>query len=148
VQYGNVIWANVVIWTLGVLILWKIGKLHIPLTFAAVYLLLVPLKGYLTDHNWAVEAAPLTGPMYQLYMCFMITDPKTTTQKKWSQCVVAALVAVAEALFRLAPEVRLPDILSYDAAYFALFVVGPAANLVEIWWNTGKKPAVAAAKAA
>ena len=44
VQYGNVIWANVLIWTLGALILWKIGKLHIPVTFAVVYLLLSPLS--------------------------------------------------------------------------------------------------------
>ncbi len=44
VQYGNVLWANILIWTLGALILWKIGKLHIPVTFAAVYLLLSPLR--------------------------------------------------------------------------------------------------------
>ena len=46
VQYGNVIWVNLLIWTLGALILWKIGKLHIPVTFAAVYLLLSPLRSW------------------------------------------------------------------------------------------------------
>ena len=66
VQYGNVLWANVLIWTLGALILWKIGKLHIPLTFAAVYLLLSPLRSGLTGNPWLTEVAPLTGPMYQL----------------------------------------------------------------------------------
>jgi hypothetical protein len=147
VQYGNVIWSNVLIWTLGALILWKIGKLHIPLTFAAVYLLLSPLRSWATGNAWLTEVAPLTGPMYQLYMFFMITDPKTTTHYKWSQCLVAGIVAVAEAVFRLAPtwSARVPEFLSFDAAYLALFVVGPTANLIEIWWTAGKgKPAVRA----
>jgi hypothetical protein len=140
VQYGNVIWSNVLIWTLGALILWKIGKLHIPVTFAVVYLLLSPYRAWATGNAWLTEVAPLTGPMYQLYMFFMITDPKTTTRYKWSQCLVAGLVAVAETCFRLAPTWfgRAPEFLSFDAAYLALFVVGPAANLLEIWWNAGK----------
>jgi enediyne biosynthesis protein E5 len=152
VQYGNVIWANVLIWTLGGLILWKIGKLHIPVTFAAVYLLLSPLRAGLAHNAWLTEVAPLTGPMYQLYMCFMITDPKTTTHKVWTQCLTAALVAVAETGLRLAPTlfVAAPELLSYDAPYIALFVVGPAANLVEVWATRGKgRPAAASeAKAA
>jgi hypothetical protein len=156
VQYGNVIWANVIIWTLGGLILWRIGKLHIPLTFAALYVPLALYRSWSTGNPWLTELAPLTGPMYQLFMCFMITDPKTVTLKKWSQCLVAGLVAVAEAAFRLAPDgFRLPapgrgsflltippewlfipaDRLSYDAAFLALFTVGPAANVIEIWWN-------------
>jgi hypothetical protein len=141
VQYGNVFWVNLLIWTLGALILWKIGKLHIPVTFAAVFLLLSPLKSWLTGNPWATEVAPLTGPMYQLFICFMITDPKTTTHKFWSQCLTAGLVAVAEAGLRLAPTLvfAAPELLSYDAAYLALFLVGPAANVVEICL-TPKKP--------
>ena len=76
--------------------------------------------------------------MYQLYMCFMITDPKTTTHKVWSQCLVAGLVAVAEMCFRLAPTwfSRAPEFLSFDAAYLALFVVGPMASLDEKFGGT------------
>jgi hypothetical protein len=42
----------------------------------------------------------------------------------WAQCLVAVLVAAAEATFRLFEFVHAP--------YYALFVVGPAANLIEI----------------
>ena len=140
VQYGNVLWANVLIWTLGALILWRIGKLHIPATFAAVYLLLSPLRCWATGNAWATEVAPLTGPMYQLFMCFMITDPKTTTHRLKSQCLTAALVAIAEMALRLAPTwfAAAPEMLSFDAPYLAPFTVGPAANLIEIWWSAGK----------
>jgi len=62
--------------------------------------------------------------MYQLYIFFMITDPKTTVHAKWAQCLVAFLVAALEATFRLMEFVHAP--------HYALFVVGPTANLIEI----------------
>jgi len=68
--------------------------------------------------------APITGPMYQLFIFFMITDPKTTVRSFRGQCGVAFLVAAAEAAFRLTEFVHAP--------YYALFLVGPATNLIEI----------------
>jgi hypothetical protein len=62
--------------------------------------------------------------MYQLFIFFMITDPKTTVRPRWAQCLVVFLVAAVESAFRLLEFVHAP--------YYALFVVGPAANLVEI----------------
>ena len=62
--------------------------------------------------------------MYQLFIFFMITDPKTTVRSFRGQCVVAFLVAAVEAAFRLMQWVHAP--------YYALFLVGPAANLIEI----------------
>ena len=63
--------------------------------------------------------------MYQLFIFFMITDPKTTVRPVWGQCAVAFPVAAVEAVFRLLEWVHAP--------YYALFLVGPAANLIEIF---------------
>jgi hypothetical protein len=60
----------------------------------------------------------------------MITDPKTTVQPKWGQCLVVFLVAVVEMILRLAQNVNAP--------FFALTIVGPLALIAEIWW-TGRK---------
>ena len=79
VQYGNNVWAPIVIWVLGGLILSKIGKLHIPLTFAAVYLLISPIRNWVTGNAWLTEVCPDHVADDQLFMCFMITDPKTVT---------------------------------------------------------------------
>ena len=54
----------------------------------------------------------------------MITDPKTTVGPKWAQALVAFLVAAVEAIFRLLEFVHAP--------FYALFAVGPVANLIEI----------------
>jgi enediyne biosynthesis protein E5 len=62
--------------------------------------------------------------MYQLFIFFMITDPKTTVRPKWAQALVAFLVAAVEAVLRLMEFVHAP--------YYALFLVGPTANLIEI----------------
>jgi hypothetical protein len=89
------------------------------------------VRSVVTGHPFLSEVAPITGPMYQLYIFFMITDPKTTVRSFRGQCVVAFLVAAVEAAFRLMQFVHAP--------YYALFVVGPAANLVEIAVNRRKR---------
>ena len=71
--------------------------------------------------------------MYQLFVFFMITDPRTTVRSKWGQMLVAFLVALVEAVLRLERVVHAP--------YYALFLVGPAANVVEIWWTSRPKSA-------
>ena len=81
--------------------------------------------------------------MYQLFIFFMITDPKTTVHPKWAQCLVAVLVAALEAVFRLLQFVHSP--------YYALFIVGPTANLIEIYLTrraTARLPKTTAAELA
>ena len=44
-----------------------------------------------TGHPFLSEVAPITGPMYQLFIFFMITDPKTTVAPKWAQALVVVV---------------------------------------------------------
>jgi hypothetical protein len=139
-QAGNNEASVLIIWAAGALILGRLGRLHIPLAFAAAYLPLAYIRSQFTGDAYLAEVAPLTGPMYQLYMCFMITDPPTTTRRKWSQCLVAVLVAVAETVLRLSRDPH--------AAYHALFIVGPIANLIEIAVDARRQKVRAAAAVA
>jgi hypothetical protein len=138
VQAGNNGWAVAVIWLLGGMIMYKLGRFHIPAAFIAVFVPLACLRSLVTGHPWQTELAPITSPMFQLYIFFMITDPKTTVRGRWNQVLVAALVAVAETVFRLAFK-------DVHSLYHALFVVGPAASVVEI--AAGRLRARAAARA-
>ena len=124
VQWGNNLLPMVVVWCFGTVIIHTLGRFHITLTYVLSFLAFSVLRAAVTGHPWLAEVAPITGPMYQLYIFFMITDPKTTVRAKWAQCLVAFLVAAVEATFRLMQFVHSP--------YYALFLVGPAANLVEI----------------
>jgi len=131
IQWGNTVWPMLVIWLLGAFIVFRVQRFHITATYVASFVVLALLRTLITGHPFLAEVAPITGPMYQLFIFFMITDPKTTVGRRWEQCLVAGLVAVAEMFLRLAHVVNAP--------FFALTIVGPAAMLVEIWrssWQT------------
>ena len=126
VQWGNNLWPVFVIWALGALITYHVKRIHITATYVVSFFAFAYLRSLLTGHSFWAEAAPITGPMYQLFLFFMITDPKTTVRSsKSAQVAVAFSVALAETVLRLAENVHAP--------YYALFTVGPAANLVEIY---------------
>jgi Na+-translocating ferredoxin:NAD+ oxidoreductase RnfD subunit len=124
VQWGNTLLPMVVVWAFGSVIIHTLGRFHITLTYVVSFVAFSVVRALVTGHPWAAEVAPITGPMYQLFIFFMITDPKTTVRPKWAQMVVAFAVAAVEAVFRLLQFVHAP--------YYALFIVGPTANLIEI----------------
>jgi Na+-transporting NADH:ubiquinone oxidoreductase subunit NqrB len=124
IQWGNNFGSLAVIWTLGSVILWRARRFHISLTYVISFIALSFLRSWITGDPWQSEIAPITGPMYQLFIFFMITDPKTTVRSRKGQCLVAFFVAVAELLLRLNSCVFAP--------LYALFWVGPAALLLEM----------------
>jgi Na+-translocating ferredoxin:NAD+ oxidoreductase RnfD subunit len=128
IQWGNSLWPMAIIWTLGSIIVWRLRRFHICLTYVSCFLLFSFLRSQFTGDPWAASVAPLTGPMYQLFVFFMITDPKTTVSPRWGQCLVAALVAAAEMLLRLAAVIHAP--------YYALFLVGPTALAIDLAWKS------------
>ena len=124
VQWGNTLLPMAVVWIFGLLIIHSLGRLHVTATYVVSFVVFASLRAWVTGHPWISEVAPITGPMYQLFIFFMITDPKTSVKPVWGQVLVAFLVAAVESAFRLLEWVHAP--------YYALFVVGPVANLVEV----------------
>jgi Na+-translocating ferredoxin:NAD+ oxidoreductase RnfD subunit len=125
IQWGNYLWPMLVIWMLGALIIWRLRRFHITLTYVVSFVVYALIRSGLTGSPWQAEIAPITGPMYQLFIFFMITDPKTTVRSKRGQCIVAFAVASLEMILRLYQNVYAP--------YYALFIVGPTALLIEMW---------------
>ncbi len=128
VQWGNFIWPMLVIWILGSIIIWRARRFHICASYVISFFAFAILRSWITGDSWQAEIAPITGPMYQLFVFFMITDPRTTVRSKTGQCVVAFVVALAEMMLRLNQVIYAP--------LYALFIVGPAALLIEIWLDS------------
>ena len=131
IQWGNNIWPMIIIWTLGSLIIYRLRRFHISLTYVLSFILFAFVRSLVTGHPWLAEVSPITGPMYQLYVFFMITDPKTTVHSKLGQCAVAVCIAFVEMILRLFQVVHAP--------YYALFLVGPTANLIEIYLTSRQR---------
>ena len=133
IQWGNFMWPMLVIWALGSAIIWRLKRFHITATYVASFLLFALVRTWITGNPWLSEVAPLTGPEYQLYIFFMITDPKTTVRGVKGQCLVAFLIALVEMVLRLDQVVYAP--------FYALFLVGPAALLTEMWLQSRRQKA-------
>lgn len=136
IQFDNRMWGIAIIWILGAVIISRLKRFHICLTYVLSFVAFAFLRSLITGHAFISEVAPITGPMYQLFTLFMITDPRTTVQSKKGQMLVAFLVAFVEFLFRLGQNPHAP--------YYALFLVGPTANAIEIWSQKQRKAAAAA----
>lgn len=148
IQWGNNLGAMAVIWCLGAFIVAKLRRLHICATYVASFFAFALLRAVIGGMHgsdatlWSrflAEAAPITGPMYQLFIFFMITDPKSTVMTRKGQMWVVFGVAAMECVLRLAGNVHAP--------YYALFLVGPFANLLEIGKQEWNKRRLAPAQA-
>ena len=124
IQWGNAVWVMLVIWVFGWMAVWRVKRLHICLTYVASFLALGFVRSLVTGQAYLAGVAPITGPMYQLFVFFMITDPRTTVKTRRGQCWVAFSVAVVEAVLRLHEQIYAP--------FYALFLVGPCAVATEI----------------
>ena len=138
IQWGNFIWPLLVIWILGSVIIWRAKRIHISLTYVLSFLVFAFVRSATTGDPWRSEISPITGPMYQLFVFFMVTDPKTTVRSRKWQCIVVCIVAFVEMLLRLNHVIYAP--------LYALFIVGPAALLIEIWLKS-RHPVEAGARA-
>jgi enediyne biosynthesis protein E5 len=131
IQWGNYLLPMLVIWVLGSIIIARLHRFHITGIYVASFLMFAFLRSWITGSPWQSEVAPITGPMYQLFIFFMITDPKTTVRSKRGQCIVVFLVALLEMALRLRQVIYAP--------FYALFIVGPTAMLIEIWLDSRRE---------
>ena len=104
--------------------------------------------GYLVDEGMAAalffaltlgqpllpELAPITGPMYQLFIFFMITDPRTVVKGRRAQIMVTILIAIAELMIRYASDQNwaLPTAFNAAPPLVALWLVGPVAKFIDL----------------
>lgn len=154
IQWGNNMWAMFVIWTIGLLTLWKVNKFNICGAYIVGFFLFALIRSLIIGdaylsipifgeksiplipnaNTYLTEIAPITGPMYQLFVLFMITDPRTVVKSRLGQSFVAFIIAFVELIFRLNEAVYAP--------FYALFIVGPIALFIEDWWMNRRKKAL------
>lgn len=123
-QWGNDLLPNLVIWCVGAVVAWRARMLHVSIAYVLTFLTLGALRAAWTGGALLTVIAPLSGAMYQLFVLFMITDPRTTLSTPRRRVAVAVLIGVVEAALRLLEVVNAP--------FFSLFLVGPAALFLEL----------------
>jgi Na+-transporting NADH:ubiquinone oxidoreductase subunit NqrB len=134
-QFGNDLTTNLVIWGFGLVIAARVGVLHITLTYVIAFLVLNSVRAVGAGQPVLPEIAAITGPMYQLFLFFMITDPRTIVRGRRPQILVAVIIAVVEALIRFGSDQgwMLPTAFNAAPALLALATVGPIAKFVDLY---------------
>lgn len=129
VQWGNAWWSLVMVWSLGSIVIYRLKRIHICATYVTAFLVLAVVRHVLIGQALMTEIAPITGPMYQLFIIYMITDPRTTVSSRGGQVATVLVVAIVECVFRCLPTAfpasRLVQDLGIHAPFYALFLVGP-----------------------
>ena len=132
-QWGNDLGTNLVIWAFGLVIAWRARVLHVTLTYVACFLAFATVRHLILGGPLLAEIAPITGPMYQLFVFFMVTDPRTTVSTRRGRLLVVGIVALVETIIRLAGDFQIAVLrpLYPSPPLLALAIVGPIA----MWWD-------------
>lgn len=141
-QWGNDIRINLVIWLFGLLVAARARVLHVTLTYVACFVVLATLRNLIVGGPLLAELAPVTGPMYQLFVFFMVTDPRTTVSTRRGRIVVVAIVAVVEALMRLGGDFQVGLLRPFFVSppILALWIAGPIAMYVDLRRQRAVRP--------
>ena len=139
-QWGNDLRINLVIWAFGLVIAWRAKVLHVTLAYVVCFIVLALMRNAIVGGPLLAELAPITGPMYQLFVFFMVTDPRTTVGTRRGRIIVVAIVALVEALIRVAGDFQLPLLRPFYVSppILALAIVGPIAMLWDLRRTAGR----------
>jgi Na+-transporting NADH:ubiquinone oxidoreductase subunit NqrB len=142
-QWGNDLRINLIIWTFGLAVAWRARVLHVTLTYVVCFVLLAAVRNAIVGGPLLAELAPITGPMYQLFVFFMVTDPRTTVSTRRGRMVVVAIVALVETIIRLGGDFQVALLRPFypSPPILALAIVGPLA----MWWDLYRQGRKAAA---
>jgi Na+-translocating ferredoxin:NAD+ oxidoreductase RnfD subunit len=139
-QWGNDLRINLIIWAFGLVIAWRAKVLHVTLAYVACFIVFALIRNAIVGGPLLAELAPITGPMYQLFVFFMVTDPRTTVSTRKGRIIVVAIVALVETLIRLAGDFQVPLLRPFYVSppLLALAVVGPIAMWWDLWKTAGR----------
>jgi len=124
IQWGSNFVGLIVIWVLGFAIVYRAKRFHVTITYVISFIALAYLRSLIVGDTFLAEVSPLTGPMYQLFIFFMITDPPTSVSTRKGRILVVILVALVEFVLRLNSFIYAP--------FYALFLVGPLAKYIDL----------------
>ena len=124
IQWGSNFLGLAVIWILGCVIVYRAKRFHVTIVYVISFVILAYVRSLIVGDTFLAEVSPLTGPMYQLCIFFMITDPGTSVSTRKGRIIVVILVALVEFVLRLNSFIYAP--------FYALFLVGPIAKYIDL----------------
>ena len=150
-QWGNDLGIVLTIWAVGLLIVVRAKVWHLTLGYLGLFAALAWVRTLFNHHPLLAEIGPITGPMYTLFVFFMVTDPKTIVTGRGRQLFVLLLIALLECAIRMAVDAEAlagDNPLAVAPGMYALFFLGAPAFWLELRAKRRRRLALAPAAAA
>jgi Na+-translocating ferredoxin:NAD+ oxidoreductase RnfD subunit len=122
-QWTNTPWVMLLIFGLGLAVIARQKKLHLVFSYVSAFVLLSLVRSAITGAPVWAEVGQVLGAAFQLFIFFMITDPKTTPATRNGRIAYALTVAGFDHVFRM--------LRNQNAPFFALFLTSPLALIIE-----------------
>lgn len=149
-QWGNDWGILITIWIVGLIIVKRAKVWHLTIGYLLLFTLLAWVRTLFNGHPFRAEIGPITGPMYTLFVFFMVTDPKTIVSGRSRQLFVLLLIALLECAIRLAVDFEVlsgDNPLAIAPAMYALFILGAPAYWLDLRAKREQRLALEAAPA-
>jgi len=114
-QWGGDFRYAVIIFTIGMIMMWRVNRLPLVLGWLTGYALMGLLRMAIGQGGLIFVLGPLTGAEFTLFTFSMIPDPKTSPSEKHSQIAWGLGIGVLDGILRLA-EIRF-------SMFYSLFVL-------------------------
>lgn len=128
-QWGGDFRYAVVIFTIGLFMMWRVERLPLVLGWLSGYCLMGLLRMALGQGGLIFALGPMTGAEFTLFTFSMIPDPKTSPSAGHSQVIWGLTIGLLDGVMRLA-EIRF-------SMFYALFIlcaarpwIGPLAEQI------------------
>jgi Na+-translocating ferredoxin:NAD+ oxidoreductase RnfD subunit len=131
-QLGDSIWLHLVLAMLGILVLYRVDRWMIPVSFMLFYLLF--------QYFWVVDYDPVVlfediyerfySVSFVLFILFMLTDPRTTPSIPWQQICFGLLIAGMATGMDRWWGFRIQHL------FMVLFILSPWVLLLQNWSDT------------
>jgi Na+-transporting NADH:ubiquinone oxidoreductase subunit NqrB len=61
IQWGNTLWPMLIVWVLGSVIIYRLRRFHICVSYVISFLICSLIRSGVTGHPWLAEVAPITA---------------------------------------------------------------------------------------
>lgn len=100
---------------LGASVAWRADRLVLALTYWLTFAAGVLVRSAVLEQPPLMVGGPMTGPAFQLFLFYMVTDPMTTPGDRRGQVVFGVLLGTVDTVLRLAQQKYAP--------LYALFIM-------------------------
>lgn len=125
--WGTAIWVIALAGTLGGLVLTRVARVDLAVTFLASHMGLLLMRAWYLGDPLAIPLHQIQSGGLLIFSLFMITDPRSTPDSRAGRMVFAAAVAVLAHLFLFRWQVR-------EGVFYALVLVSCGTPIIDRLW--------------